>query len=163
MGESGHVLTRTMDLAINVDALMALAQANNVGLRKSATKIMLERAAEDEHLAYIVWAVKQTGDVALRIKGSRVLGMLAHEEPHRKRLLKFGALQAVAVALANALNDKANMQRENEEDDKAKALPHEISDLATSSVMIIADLLSDSGKDPHDLPIVGYTFLFYVN
>jgi len=127
---------------------MALAQANNVGLRKSATKIMLERAAEDEHLAYIVWAVKQTGDVALRIKGSRVLGMLAHEEPHRKRLLKFGALQAVAVALANALNDKANMQRENEEDDKAKALPHEISDLATSSVMIIADLLSDSGKDP---------------
>ncbi|ORZ37805.1 hypothetical protein BCR44DRAFT_73254 [Catenaria anguillulae PL171] len=76
-----------LEQVIPLESLAELSQTTSILLRGSATKILLERAAHEPHLSFILEGARQADDPKTRLKSFTVLQHLAKLEDQRQLLL----------------------------------------------------------------------------
>ncbi|KAJ3365946.1 hypothetical protein GGF32_007446 [Allomyces javanicus] len=85
-----------------IESLAELTQTPSVLLRGTATRILLDRAAQPKHLAYIAQMAMQTDNPVRRHKAVTVLQQLAKIDDHHEILIQEGVPFLLAHVLATS-------------------------------------------------------------
>ncbi|KNE66095.1 hypothetical protein AMAG_10353 [Allomyces macrogynus ATCC 38327] len=94
--------SKRLEACIRLESLAELTQTPSVLLRGTATRILLDRAAQPKHLAYITQMTMQTDNPVRRHKAVTVLQQLSKIDDHHEILIQEGVPFLLAHVLATS-------------------------------------------------------------